>query len=139
MRTIAALLLVAAAAMALGACGGGDDSQASGEADLPSFNIETPPGKEVLAYTDEDLSTEAGEVIVNFYNPQPIRHNIVFEDSSGKIVGRSDRIFDRASSKIIEFEPGEYTFFCSLGAGTRTREGGESHREAGMEGTLTVE
>lgn len=134
-RTLAALLTTALVAIALVACGSGNSATA--EEDLPILRFETPPGKE-LAFTTKEASTEAGEVAVEFNNPQLIRHRVAFEDSSGKIVGMTDRIFSRATATTIDFEPGEYTFFCTLGAGAAS-EGEESHREAGMEGTLIVE
>ena len=140
MRTAAGLFAIALSTLALIACGDDEGASAGREGEPDSIiRIETPPGKEVLAYTVKELSTEAGEVVVEFNNPQPIRHNVLFEDSSGEIVARTDRIFSRAAASFFEFEPGEYTFFCSLGAGRNAREGGESHREAGMEGTLIVE
>jgi plastocyanin len=132
------ITLVLVLAVVLGACGD-DERLGSGEEDLPVLRLATPPGKEVLAFTSKEASAEAGEVAVEFHNPQPVRHKVVFEDSSGKIIGTTDRIFSTATYTVIEFEPGEYTFFCSLGAGRVAREGGETHREAGMEGTLTVE
>jgi plastocyanin len=138
MRTVVALLAVALLAVAFGACGSDEgEVQVGSEEDLPILRFETPPGKE-LAFTTKEASTEAGKVVVEFNNPQLSRHRVVFEDSNGKIVGMTDRIFSRATATTIDFEPGEYTFFCSLGAGAAS-EGEESHREAGMEGTLTVE
>jgi plastocyanin len=137
MRTVIALLAVALASTAFVACGD-DEGTASGAEDFTYLRFATPPGKEVLAYTTKEASTEAGEVAVEFNNPQPIRHRVAFEDSNGNLIGQTDRIFGRSTSTLIEFEPGEYTFFCTLGAGAAS-EGEESHREAGMEGTLTVE
>ena len=128
MKKVAALLALALAAAALVACG--DDGATAGgeEGEVAILRLATPPGKE-LAYTTTKASTEAGEVAVEFDNPQPVRHNVTFEDSSGKTIGTTGKSIERVTSTIIDFKPGKYTFFCHL----------DGHREAGMEGTLTVE
>jgi plastocyanin len=127
MKKVTALLALALAAVALASCG-----KAEGTANPESepdtiLRFETPPGKN-LAYTSTEASTEAGYVAVEFNNPQSTRHNVAFEDSSGKVIGETDKIFETATVRIMKFEPGEYTFYCAL----------DDHRKAGMEGTLIV-
>lgn len=84
---------------------------------------------ESLAYTTDSASTEAGEVTIEFTNPQSIAHDVAIEDSSGETVGKTEVITEGSDSTVVDLEAGEYTFYCTV----------PGHREAGMEGTLTVE
>ncbi len=141
-----ALLL---ASFALVACGGSDDSdttdtgsasggttQESGE-EAGSGNeessageglkFEADPGGE-LAYTSDTASWGPGEVTVEFNNPASVPHNVAIESSGGKEVGKTDVVTESSATTTVDLKPGKYTFYCSV----------PGHREAGMEGTLTV-
>jgi plastocyanin len=61
-------------------------------------------------------------------NPTPLEHNVAIEgpggvDEKGPVVPT-----DGESEVEADLDAGEYTFYCSV----------QGHREAGMEGTLTV-
>jgi uncharacterized cupredoxin-like copper-binding protein len=143
-----ALLLAAFALVACG--GGGDDSTTTGSAETTTesgaeaggggneaeggsagsattLDFEADPGGQ-LAYTTKTATSEAGKVTVNFTNPQPLSHDVAIEDSGGKEVGATEVIGEGSNSTTVDLEPGKYTFFCTV----------PGHREAGMEGTLTV-
>jgi plastocyanin len=141
-----ALLL---AAFALAACGGDDDTTGTEPTTQTesteagggkteggggagggggALEIEADPGGN-LAFTTEEATAKAGKVKIEFTNPSPIGHDVDFEDASGAIIAKTNVISESSESTSGEFEPGEYTFFCSV----------PGHREAGMEGTLTVE
>jgi plastocyanin len=143
----AALLVLALAALTLTACGGGGDNESSsstttgggaesnaaaeggGEAPAGSVvSIEAAPGSEI-AYTTDKATAKAGQVSIKFTNPQQLTHDVVVEDSQGKTVGETELIADTTTTTTIpKLKPGSYTFYCSV----------PGHREAGMEGTLTV-
>jgi plastocyanin len=151
MKKLAALLVLALASVALVACGGSDSttttststssgSEASGgaaaegnkeaagsEGGGSSVKFEADPNGE-LAYTTTEASAKAGKVTVDFNNPQGLTHDVAIEDSSGKEVGKTDLIAEEETSTTVDLKPGTYTFYCSV----------PGHREAGMEGTLTV-
>ena len=82
-----------------------------------------------LAYASDTASVEAGEVKVEFENPQPIAHDVAIETFNGEVLGQTETIAEGSDSTEIELKPGTYKFFCTV----------PGHREAGMEGTLTVE
>ncbi len=156
MKKLVAFLVLALAALALVACGGGSDDnstttatngggesqaeQGGGAAgqEAPSGNnagggsastlkFEADPNGQ-LAYTTTSATANAGEVTIDFKNPQSLTHDVAIETSSGEEVGKTELIADGSDSTTVDLKPGTYTFYCSV----------PGHREAGMEGTLTV-
>ena len=107
------------------AAGGGGKEEAGGGSTL---KFEADPGGD-LAYTATSATAKAGTVAIDFNNPQALTHDVQIEDSSGEEVGGTELIASGSDSTTVDLKPGEYTFFCSV----------PGHREAGMEGTLTVE
>ena len=65
---------------------------------------------------------------VDFNNPQALSHDVAIEDSSGKTVGQTELVAEGSTSTAVNLKPGTYHYFCTV----------PGHREAGMEGTLTV-
>jgi len=157
MKKIVAFLVLALAAMALASCGGGDDDSTTttatsggegtaagggaakeeggggaakeeGGGGGATVKFEADPGGG-LAYASESAKTKAGEVTIEFENPQGLVHDVQIEDSAGEDVGGTELISEGSDSATVELKPGTYTFYCSV----------PGHREAGMEGTLTVE
>jgi uncharacterized cupredoxin-like copper-binding protein len=110
-----------------GASGGGGGEAEGGTAGAATLDFEADPGGE-LAYTVKSADSKAGKVTVNFTNPQQLSHDVAIEDASGKEVGATEVIGEGSDSTEVDLKPGEYTFFCSV----------PGHREAGMEGELTV-
>jgi len=149
MKKVAALLALALASVALVACGSSDSSSSTtttsgggestsgaaagdgkeegGGGAASSVKFEADPNGE-LAYTSDTATAKAGKVAVEFNNPQALTHDVQIEDSSGKEVGGTELIASGSDSTTVDLKPGTYTFFCSV----------PGHREAGMEGKLTV-
>jgi plastocyanin len=143
MRRASALMAVAAlAVLGLAACGGGGDNNettaasaapatttatAGGGGGGSTVDISTPSGSQ-LAFDQKDVSAKAGSVTISFDNKQPLQHDVKVEDSSGQELGGTDLVSDATATATVDLQPGSYTFFCSV----------PGHREAGMEGTLTV-
>ncbi|HEV7770089.1 MAG TPA: plastocyanin/azurin family copper-binding protein [Solirubrobacterales bacterium] len=141
MNKAVALFALALASLALVACGSSDDSTTSGGETTSESSGTTGGGKPSggatlaiaaaesgLAFSSDTAATEAGKVTVDFDNPQPLQHDVAFEDSSGKEVGGTELITEGETTTTVDLKPGSYTFFCTV----------PGHREAGMEGTLTV-
>ncbi len=141
--SIAALAL---ATVALAACGS-DSSSSSTAADTDATStastesstaaasgsggtvkIEADPNGD-LAFTETKIDAPAGQDTIEFANPSTVGHNVEIEDSSGEDVAETDTITDGETSTTADLQPGTYTFYCGI----------PGHREAGMEGTLTVE
>ena len=152
MKKVGAFLVLAIAALALVACGSsssdssssttetsGGESQAEqggaakeessggGGGSASTLKFEADPNGE-LAYTSSKETAKAGKVTVEFKNPQALTHDVAIEDSSGKEVGATELIADGSDITTVDLKPGTYTYFCTV----------PGHREAGMEGTLTV-
>jgi plastocyanin len=149
MKKLAALLVLALAAAALAACGSSDSTTTTetssggeanggaaaesgkeaggGEGGGSTVEFEADPNGE-LAYTTTQASAKAGKVTIDFNNPQSLTHDVAIEGSSGEEVGKTELIGEGETSTTANLKPGAYTFYCSV----------PGHREAGMEGTLTV-
>src|SRR3954454_20275034 len=150
MKKVGAFLVLAIAALALVACGSSSNSSSStaetsggesqaeqggaakeegsgGGGSSSTLKFEADPNGE-LAYTSTSETAKAGKVTVEFKNPQALTHDVAFEDSSGKEVGATELVADGSDTTTVDLKPGTYTYFCTV----------PGHREAGMEGTLTV-
>jgi plastocyanin len=140
MRKLALLVpALVAAALVLAACGGGDDDETTaaetttqtgaqgGGGGGETLKVTADPNGD-LAYEEKSLSATAGEATIDFDNPSTTGHDVTIEDKSGNEVAATDVITDDTATVTANLKPGEYTFFCSV----------DAHRQAGMEGPLTV-
>jgi plastocyanin len=157
MKKLIALLTLVIAALALVACGSSSDSSSVETAPAPgpaqeleekaeeaeetaeevkkeakggsgaTVAVEADPTGN-LAFTTNKITAKAGKDTINFTNSSPVPHDVKIENSSGEEVGGTEEIQEGADSAEVELKPGTYTYFCSI----------PGHREAGMEGTLTV-
>jgi uncharacterized cupredoxin-like copper-binding protein len=133
------LLAVTAAvlATAVAGCGGGNRS---GGAGTPSGGASpasvAPPGRVLhvkadpgnrLKFNASALQASAGKVKLVMANPSQLSHSIAIEGNgvnvAGQVVGPAG-----TSTVSTDLKPGRYTFFCTV----------PGHRQAGMQGTLTV-
>jgi plastocyanin len=94
-------------------------------APAPPLALAADPGG-MLSYNTKQLSAKAGKVTINFANASPIAHNVAIAQGS-KTLGQTP-IKTGSSTLSLNLKPGTYTFFCAV----------PGHRQAGMEGTLTV-
>ena len=83
-----------------------------------------------IAYTTTSLQAQAGNVTIDFDNPnQAIAHDVCVQSSSGSDLGCSKQVTGaKTKLDLKKLKPGSYTFFCSV----------DGHEQAGMKGTLTV-
>ena len=80
-----------------------------------------------LAYDTKQLSAKAGTVTIEMTNMSPIEHDVAVSEGS-KILGQTPVFSGGSKSVTLKLKPGTYTFFCTV----------PGHRQAGMEGTLSV-
>jgi plastocyanin len=152
MKKLIAFAVLALAALALIACGSSSDNSSSttetssgesqaeqggaaakeegssgGGGSASTLKFEADPNGE-LAYTTTSATAKAGKVTVEFNNPQALTHDVAIENSKGEEVGATELIASGSDTTTVDLKPGTYTYFCTV----------PGHREAGMEGTLTV-
>ena len=112
-----------AAALVLTGCGGDDDDAAdggagdAGDADVQTLTVTS---SDALKFDPDQLSATAGEVRIVHENGGATTHTFVLENTDFKLVDDDDDEIDLAA--------GDYVFYCDV----------PGHRDAGMEGTLTV-
>jgi plastocyanin len=146
--TVRLLALALAAFVAVG-CGGDDNESGSTGAanNAPSKNTETttattetqpaPTGKaeqlkvdadpSALKFDKSSLSAKAGTVTLTMDNPSSLPHGIAVEgngvDKDGQTVMKGGK-----STVTVDLKAGDYEFYCPVAG----------HKQAGMEGKLTV-
>ena len=133
---------MAVAAVALAGCGSAskertDAAQAQSVANKETSN-NTPAGQSSplsiaadpsgeLKFNKSVLATKSGAVTIKMSNPSTISHGIAVTgngvDKAGQTVNKGG-----TSTVSVTLKAGKYTFFCPV----------PGHRQAGMQGTLTV-
>jgi uncharacterized cupredoxin-like copper-binding protein len=116
------------AVVALASCGGDDDSS-SGNGD--SSNGDSATGGSITLITKEfffepdnvTVSAGATEIIIDNTGGM-VEHDFNLDDFDVEIYADPGDVV----SEVVTLEAGTYDFYCSI----------PGHREAGMEGTLTV-
>lgn len=106
--------------------GGEEKSSAAGASANTTLQLAADQAQ--LAFDKTELSAKAGKVTIDFDNPSAIPHNVVIEEDGKELAG-FEPIAEATESVSAELKPGTYTFYCSV----------PGHRQAGMEGQLTVE
>jgi plastocyanin len=150
---ISALALsIATLAVGLAACGGSSSSSSSSTssaaAPAPTSSSSTPAASSgsggggggasiseaanpsgQLKFTKDSLTAKAGKVTIHFSNTSSLPHNMTIQQgTSGGTVGATPTFAGGTKTLTVTLKPGKYTFFCSV----------PGHRQAGMQGTLTV-
>jgi plastocyanin len=106
------------------ASGGGEETSARG----PGGTLQLAASPTAIAYEQKSLASKPGKVTIDFSNPAALEHDVAIEGPEGKEIAVSPLIGEGKTSVSAELKPGTYTFFCTV----------PGHREAGMEGVLTV-
>jgi plastocyanin len=120
---LTSVLLVASTLTAAVGTGGGpsEPHEALGGLQLAA----DPAGQ--IAYDKRHAAVKAGTVVIRFANRSAVPHNVTIA-RGGETVAASRTIQRGATALTANLPPGDYVFFCSV----------DAHRQAGMEGTLSV-
>jgi uncharacterized cupredoxin-like copper-binding protein len=81
-----------------------------------------------LKFDKSSATAKAGSVTLTMANPSSIPHGVAIEGSG---VSKTGSIVNQGGTSTVKakLKPGKYTFFCPV----------PGHRQAGMQGTLTVQ
>jgi plastocyanin len=137
----------AVAVLAAAGCGGGGGSSSSpSAASAPAASTPAPSSsgggssssggntlkisadKTQLKFNTSSLKAKAGTVTITMTNPSQLQHGVAVTgngvNKAGSVVGNGG-----SSTVTLKLKPGKYTFYCPV----------PGHRQAGMQGTLTVQ
>jgi len=142
-RVLAVVVPLAAGVLAAG-CGSSDNSSSSATKPAPKPKAATSSSSSAasgggsdlklsadpsgaLKFDKSKLAAKSGAVTITMKNPSSVPHGIAVEgngvDKDGQIVTSGG-----TSTVSVNLKPGKYEFYCPV----------DSHKQQGMEGTLTV-
>ncbi len=104
----------------------GTPAPPSSPAAASKLSLSAEPGGQ-LAYNTKTLTAKAGTVSIVMSNSSPLEHNVTVAEGS-KVLGATPTFAGGSKTLTLKLKPGTYTFYCSV----------PGHRQAGMEGKLTV-
>jgi plastocyanin len=82
-----------------------------------------------LVFDPNGLMAKPGNLAITYDNPSPVPHSIAVATSNGNVLGEVQPFTNGTESvQLPDLAPGKYIFYCTV----------PGHREAGMEGNLTV-
>ena len=82
-----------------------------------------------LVFEPDGLMAKPGNVTITYDNLSPVPHSIAVATSNGNVLGEVQPFTNNKESvQLSNLAPGSYVFYCTV----------PGHREAGMEGNLTV-
>jgi plastocyanin len=120
---------VTAAVVTAGTEGEGEGASSGAAATAPRSALvqltADPTGQ--LAYDTKRASVQHGKFTLRLINRSQTPHNVTIAKGA-KVVARTKTIQGATTSATANLPPGDYVFFCSV----------DAHRQAGMQGKLTV-
>ena len=129
-RSIGAVLTLLVTALLAAGCGGDDNGSATTEetsatGEATTLQLAADPSG-ALAFDKTTLDAPAGTVTIELTNDSSVPHNVEVEGNG--VEKRSDTISGATTSVTLDLQPGSYEYYCAV----------PGHKQAGMEGTLTV-
>lgn len=91
-----------------------------------ALNLAADPGGQ-LSFDTKQLSAKAGKVTITLANASPLEHNVTIAQGN-TVLGNTPTFKGGSKALTLTLKAGTYTFYCSV----------PGHRQAGMEGTLSV-
>jgi plastocyanin len=102
--------------------------QTTGGAATESLDVSSPADGG-LVFEPDGLTAKPGNLTITYDNPSPVPHSIAVATSNGNVLGEVQPFTaGKQSVDLPDLAPGKYVFYCTV----------PGHREAGMQGNLTV-
>jgi plastocyanin len=146
MRAFSLIALFCAFAIPVAGCGGDDDDNGGGGGSGAATTTESSGGGAssggggggetlkiaadpggALKFDKSSLTAKAGKVTIVMDNPSSLPHAVEIEGNGVEVAGDTVEK-DGVSKASAELKAGKYEFYCPV----------DGHKQAGMEGTLTV-
>jgi plastocyanin len=106
----------------------GGKPQASGAGGAETLDVASPADGS-LVYQPNGLEAKPGNLTIDYDNPSPVPHSIAVATANGNVLGETQPAAGgKQTLQVPNLAPGKYVFYCTV----------PGHREAGMEGNLTV-
>jgi plastocyanin len=87
------------------------------------------PSDGSLVFQPNGLTAKPGNVDIDYDNPSPVPHSIAVATANGNVIGQVQPFSGgKQTLSLNDLKPGKYVFYCTV----------PGHREAGMQGDLTV-
>jgi len=141
MRLVPSVSMLLLAGLLAAGCGSSSKSSTSSSAPATSTPASTAPATSpgttlsvsanpegLLKFSTTSLTAKSGSVPIAFTNTSTLSHNLTVASASGAVVGSTPTFTGGTRILALNLKPGTYTFYCTV----------PGHRQAGMEGTLTV-
>src|SRR5262245_54155817 len=107
---------------------GGGNQQPPATGATESLDVSSPADGS-LVFQPNGLEAPPGSLTITYDNPSPVPHSIAVATSNGNVVGEVQPFTNGSQHlELTGLAPGKYVFYCTV----------PGHREAGMEGDLTV-
>jgi plastocyanin len=105
-------------------------TQTGTQAAVPSETLDvTSPADGALVYEPNGLEAKPGNLTIDYDNPSPVPHSIAVATANGNVLGETQPgANNQQTLQIPDLKAGKYVFYCTV----------PGHREAGMEGDLTI-
>ena len=100
------------------------------QASIPSEMLDvSSPADGSLVFEPNGLEAKPGNLTIDYDNPSPVPHSIAVATANGNVLGETQPgANNKQTVQVPDLKPGKYIFYCTV----------PGHREAGMEGNLTV-
>ncbi len=107
---------------------GGGGTTTSGASASETLDVSSPSDGS-LVFDPNGLQAKPGNLTIDYTNPSPVPHSIAVATANGNVLGEVQPFANgKQSVQLTNLAPGKYVFFCTV----------PGHREAGMQGDLTV-